>query len=441
MLLQCLSKFGSSCFVTALFAVGLSIHGATAQTLDDALASAYANNPTLAGQRAALRATDELIPQARSGFRPSFNIQASTTRNDESVLDSNTGSLTFAQNIYRGGADLANLGRAEILIRVERARLLATEQDILLDAVSAYTNLLNDAAVLALAFDRIERLEQQLSGIRGRFAIGEVAQTDIAQAEASLAAAIAVKDQAAGTLETSRANYLAVVREPPSDALIPPRPIEILMASVEEVEAMALDLNPNVHAARANLLAAEQDVRVAAAALLPQIDIQGSIDRSQRIEFDVTDRSASITAQINVPLFQGGAEYSTIRQNEDTVDQRKADLEAVRTSVRLEATSAWQALKTARSNVASITEQIRAANIALEGSRQEALLGERSTLDVLDQEAALFQAEVDLVGAQRDEIVASYQLIAAVGRLTADQLRLDTDQYDPIEHYDSVKNR
>lgn len=427
-----------------LFSIGLIILAIQAgdskgQTLEDALVSAYLNNPSVAAQRAALRATDEQVPQARSGFRPNLSFQASIARSDDPSFDNNQSSMIVSQNLFRGGRDLANLLRAKALVRAERARLLATEQTAMLDTVTAYVSLLNDAAVLALATEQIKRLQQQLEGIEGRFSIGEVARTDVAQAEASVADAMAIRDRAAGALEISKARYEAVVRKPPMDPLTPPRPIDTLPETLAIAEEMALASNPNIHAAKANLLAARQDVRVAEAALYPQASLEGVVNYVEQLETNVKDSSASIRAEVTLPLFQGGGEYAAIRRNKDTLDQREADLDVVITTVRVETTSAWQGLKTARSNVRSITEQIRAATIALDGSREEALLGERSTLDVLAQEAALFQAEVDLVGAQRDEIISSYQLTVATGQLTADRLKLPVQIYDPLQHYNDVR--
>jgi len=418
-----------------------------AQTLEEALASTYLSNPEIQAQRAALRAADELVPQALSGWRPTLQIVSNVNISDiDSTagggrVDTTSNSLTVDQNLYEGGATVANTRRAERLVRVERARLQTIEQDVLLRAATAYTSLLNDLAVLELAIQNENRLRRQLTATRDRFEVGEVTRTDVAQAEARVAGAISEKVRAAGTIEASRAAFRNVVDLEP-ESLIPPTPLKNLPSSEAEAQEMAESLNPNILTAQFSLAAAKEDIDIAESALYPRLSVNGELNYTDEPSLNVPwQRVASIGATLAVPLYQGGGEYAQIRQSKQTVQQRQADLDAVYRAVREEVTSAWQDLVTARSTIESITEQVRAAAIALDGSRQEALVGQRTTLDVLDQENDLFEAEVDLVSAQRDEIVASYRLQAAVGRLGAKAVGLPVEPYDVEKNYRNVRSR
>jgi len=431
------------------FAIGFAMTatGSVAQTLEEALTSAYLTNPEILSQRATLRATDELVPIAKSGWRPTVNVisDANFTDIDSSVgggeTFSTSNTLAVEQNLYEGGATVANTRRAERLVRAERAQLSIVEQDVLLGAATAYTSLLNDLAVLELAIQNENRLRRQLRATNDRFEVGEVTRTDVAQAEASVAGAISERISAAGIIEASRAAFRNVIDLEP-ESLIPPEPLENLPANESEAQQLAEAINPNVLAAQFNLAASREDVTLAESVLLPTLSASGELNYTDEPSVSLDwQRSASIGATLTVPLYQGGGEYAGVRQSKETVRELQSDLDAVYRTVREEVTAAWQALVTARASIESITEQVRAAEIALEGSRQEALVGQRTTLDVLDQENDLFEAEVDLVSAQRDEIVASYRLKAAVGGLTAKGVSLPVEPYDIEANYKNVRGR
>lgn len=432
------------------FGAGLVFLASTesvAQTLDEALISTYMTNPTLEAQRSAVRAADELVPQALAGWRPTVTIQslAEATSQESSVGDSSfqttSNALTLRQNLYEGGATVANVGRAELLVRAERATLRATEQDVLLDAVTAYSDLLNDLAVLELAKQNESRLRRQLQATRDRFDVGEVTTTDVAQADARLAEAVAERIRASGAILVTKASFRNVINLKP-ETLVPPEPLASIPTSEAEAQKMATAFNPNIFAAEATLAAARKDVRLAEAALYPTLDLEGELSYADEPSANVDwQRDASIGVQLSLPLFQGGGEYAAVRESKQIVRQRQADLEATVRSVREEVTTAWQELATARSSITSLSEQVRAAAIALDGSEREAEVGQRTTLDVLDQETDLFEAEVDLVSAQRDEIVASYEVKAAIGQLSAAELGLAVDLQDSESHYERVRNR
>ncbi len=436
-----------ACRLLAATAMLMAADAVRAQTLEEALVSAYLTNPELEGQRAAVRATDEFVPLALAGWRPTIRATTSATITDvkspagEGRTDTISNALSIDQNIYAGGETVANTRRAERLVRLERSRLSITEQNVLLQAVEAYTNLLNDLAVLELAIQNVNRLKRQLQATRDRFEVGEVTRTDVAQAEASLAGAISERVRAAGTIEASKASFRNVIDLEPV-SLVPPKPLKDLPASEAKAQQLAESFNPNILAGQFNLAAAKEDVLVAEAALYPRLSVNGELTYTEEPSLSVDwQRAASVGATLAVPLYQGGGEFAQVRQNKETVRQRQSDMDAAYRSVREEVTSAWQALMTAQSSIDSISEQVRAAQIALDGSRQEALVGQRTTLDVLDQENDLFQAEVDLVGAQRDEIVASYRVKAAVGELTARAIELSVTPYDVEANYEDVRSR
>ncbi|MDX1541948.1 MAG: TolC family outer membrane protein, partial [Geminicoccaceae bacterium] len=418
-----------------------------AQTLEEALVSAYLTNPELEAQRAALRATDELVPEALSDWRPNVRVDGSAVAADidspnaKGQLSTLTGSLVVDQDIYRGGETVANTSRAEALVRLERARLQAIEQDVLLDAVVAYTDLLTALAVLELAIQNENRLERQLQATRDRFEVGEVTRTDVAQAQARLAGAVSDRTEAEGAIRSAEATFRAVINEEPV-RLTAPAPLTDLPPREEEAQELAQSFNPNIAAAQFDLQAAEWGIDVAESALLPRLSVRGELTYTEEPSFALDrQRVASVGANLTVPLYQGGGEYARVRQSKHTFRQRREDLETAYRLVREEVTDAWQTMMTATATIESISEQVRAAEIALEGARQEALVGQRTVLDVLDQEQDLFTAEVDLVRAQRAQIIASYRVKAAIGQLTAEGVGLPVEPYDPSAHYERVRDR
>jgi TolC family type I secretion outer membrane protein len=424
-----------------------AVDGVRAQTLQDALVATYLTNPDLEAQRAALRATDELVAQALGGWRPTLAIESSADYNkfdsSEGNGDFNTlsGSLSLDQEVYSGGETVASTERAERLVRLERARLQAVEQDVLLDAVSAYTNLLAAQAVLDFAIQNETRLRRQLQATQDRFDVGEVTRTDVAQSDARLSGASADRVQAEGDVDAARAEYRRVINQEPG-SLVVPQPLLALPANEPEAQQLAEIGNPNITAAQFDLAAARSDVDVAQSALYPRLSVRGELNYAEDPTFTLDWRQqALICANLRVPLYQCCVEYARVRQNKQTVRQRQDDLEGVFRAVRNEVTSSWQALVTATTRIDSISAQVRANEIAVEGARQEALVGQRTTLDVLDQEQDLFQSQVDLVQARRDQIVASFRVKAAVGELTVAGIDLPVEPYNPEAYYADVRNR
>jgi TolC family type I secretion outer membrane protein len=432
--------------LAAVFAAGTT-RAPVAQSLQDALVSAYLTNSDLESERAALRATDELVPQALSGWRPTLSINSAAIHNDVDQsgttrkFDTLSSGLALQQELYSGGETVANTQRAERLVRSERARLEATEQTVLLQAVTAYTDVVAAQAVLDFAVQNESRLRRQLQATQDRFRVGEVTRTDVAQADARLSGAIADRVRAEGDLQAAKATYRQVINQEPVKLEVP-GPLAGLPATEAEAHQLAEVGNPNITAAQFNLAAARADVSVAESVLLPRLSIRGELTYSKDPSATVdSQRDASIGANLTVPLYQGGGEYARVRQTKQTVRQRQDDLESTYRSVRDEVTNAWEALITATTQIDSRAAQVRANEIAVEGARQEALVGQRTTLDVLDQESDLFSSQVDLVQSRRDQVVASYRLKAAVGELTVKGIDLPVEAYNSEAYYADTRNR
>jgi TolC family type I secretion outer membrane protein len=417
-----------------------------ADTLNEGLVAAYLSNPDLEAARAEQRANDELVPQALSGWRPQVfaggGLQRQWGQTDVGDLDLTTKStsLTVSQSLYAGGATVANTSRAENLVSAGRAQLVATEEQVLLNSVTSYVAAWRDRAVLDLALNNEQRLRRQLQATQDRFQVGEVARTDDAQAEASLAGARSDVEVAKANLAASNATYRQVIGKDPVK-LTDPTPLKRLPATLDQSQAIAQS-NPSITAASFQLFAARDNVDVAFANLLPSLDLQGQLEYADDPQVSLSwERRATIGLNLSVPLYQGGAEYSRVRQNRQIAQQRRKDLESSNRSVQASVTTAWEGLLAATAAIESLKAEVKANDIALEGVQQEALVGSRTVLDVLDAEQALFVSQVNLVRARASEVTASYQLKSAVGELTVMALDLPVDPYNPELYYNAVRNR
>ncbi len=435
--------------VTMLAAWG----GAAAETLEEVLATAYTNNANLAAQRAALRATDEGVPQGLSGWRPTVDIDGSygqtrqessgstTTSSGSQTLSPLTASLGLTQPLYRGGRTRAATRQAEATVLAARASLLVTEQEVLLAAVTAYLDVLRDQAIVRLNRNNEQVLLRQLEATRDRFEVGEITRTDVAQAEARLSRATSDRIQAEGDVVSARA-ALAQLTGVVAGGLEPPPPLSGVPTSVEEAAAIAAVESPSLLSSRHSERASQHAVDAAVGNLLPTVSLDSSLSRNEDsfTRGSVTE-SASITARVTVPLYQAGRVASEVRQSRNTNNQRRLEIEETRRQVRQTVTQAWERLTTATDRIRSSSDQTRAAEIALDGVRQEAEVGLRTTLDTLDAEQELLDARVAVVIAERDQYVAAFEVRAAIGRLTARLLGLSVEYYDPAAYYERVRRR
>ena len=421
----------------------LAVH---AETLEEALAAAYNSNPTLAAERAALRATDEDVASAKSGYRPSISGSAEVS---DSYIDfggvSYSSGINAQQSIYRGGRTKNNVAAAEFGVKVGREQLRGTENSVFLDTITAFMNVLRDQSVLELNNNQVRVLERQLQATNDRFRVGEITKTDVAQSEARLARARTGQISAAGSLTTSRESYRRVVGQLPG-TLQPPAALSPLPATVDEAVDQALAQSPTVLASRYGEKAASKQVAAAKGSILPTLGASVGVNYSDTPASSFLSRrnkitSGTIAGNITIPLFQSGSEYAAVRKAQALRSQRMIEIAESERRVIEQVRSAWAVLETARSSIQSAQSQVRANEIALEGVKQEQTVGTRTILDVLDAEQELLDSRVTLVRAQRDEQVAANGVRAAMGTLDARSLALKVDAYDPEVHYNKAKDR
>jgi len=421
-------------------------------TLVDALVAAYNTNPTILAERARLRATDENVAQAVSGWRPTISAQArygsETTRRaaglgqlfgTQNTTNPKTGSMVLSQPIFQGFRTLNQTRQAKAEVRAGRELLLSTEQQILLDAATAYIDVVQNQAVLELTQNNVRVLQRELEAAQDRFEVGEITRTDVAQAEARLSGAKSNLTAAEAELTSSREIYRRVVGHMPGTLSVPEM-LPQLPPTEEEAAAVALANNPELMGAIEAEQASQYAVKVAKGALLPSVEFEASADHAedQSIMGDQTS-GYSFVGQIVVPIYQAGAEYSRIRQVKELNNADRMRIAEVRRLVVENVAVAWERLRASRDVIKSSREQVRANEIAFEGVQQEAQVGSRTTLDVLNAEQELLDSRVVLVRARRDEFVATYALLAAIGRMTAANLALPVDTYDPTRNYKRVK--
>lgn len=448
-------KFKSGVSLLALvIAVGLGSGTVQAESLTEALADAYDTNPSIQAERATLRATDEQVPQAVSNWRPEVEVNGSyglrwrdrefnTGAPDvENTDQPRSVTLSVSQNLFRGFRTEAETERAKKRVAAGRATLFDTEQNILFDAVSAYMNVVRDRAILNLRENNVRVLEQQLQATQDRFDVGELTRTDVAQAESRLASARSDRVSAAGTLDSSIANYNRVIGHPPGSLSQPDLPTGLLPETEEIAVAIAKVNNPSVVSADFTERAARDDIDLVTGELLPTLTLDGEVERNRDVlgsDTDSTDKS--ITLNLNVPLYQSGAVYSRVRQAKQTASRRLSEYALAQRQAEEQARDAWAGLLSARARIESFQSEVRAQEVAYDGVQQEAQVGSRTVLDVLDAEQELLNARVGLVQAQRDTIVAAYQLLSATGRLTAEDLALPVSLYDPTRNYEAVEDQ
>jgi outer membrane protein len=442
------------------------VGGAGAGTMDEALIQSYRNNPQLNAQRAATRATDENVPTALAGYRPRVSGTSSLT---EQYLDNltkngtvggpgtqalyvqNKGNtavsafgITATQTLFNGLQTAGRTRQAEGQVFSARETLRTTEQNTLLNAATAYMNLLQTAAILELQRSNVNVLEVTLRQTRDRFTAGEVTRTDVAQAESRLAAGRSQLSLAESNYVTAQAQYQQVIGLPPPARLAPAPPVDRLSPrTLDGAIARGRTEHPLITTAMYNVDVALQQVKIAEGALSPTLSAVGNVQKvygSTSSLAILETLNASIAAQLTVPIYQGGAEYAAIRQAKETLGQRRLDLDTARDQVQSAVTQAWGQLDAAKAQINATQAQVTAAEVALNGVREEARVGQRTTLDVLNAQQDLVNARVALVTAQRDRVVASYSVLASTGALSPQVLGLKIEVYDPVVHYQQVRD-
>jgi outer membrane protein len=434
-----------------------------AETLQSALAKAYESNPQLNAQRAIVRQSDEGVSQALSGYRPTLSATASVAEqftNTTEVLppippglpngvsfsikgytNPTAVGLNGTQTLFNGQRTANTVRKAESQVSAARETLRMMEESVLLAAATAYMDMSRDTANLEVQQNNVRVLQRTLKDTQNRFAAGQVTTTDVAQSEAQLAAGEANLHAAESTLMTTRANYRRVIGVEPSN-LAPASSVDRLSpTTLSAAIAVGMAENPAVTAALYGVDVAQLQVKIAEGALWPTLGLQGSVSQ-QNYPTILQPNLFLGTVQLNltVPIYQGGAEYSAIRLNKETVGQQRLNADQLRDQTRANVVQAWGQLEAAKAQIEAAIRQNDAAERALTGVRNEAQAGQRTTLDVLNAEQALVNARVALIVAQHDRVVASYFLLSAVGRLSVQELRLPVAVYDPATHYFQVRD-
>jgi outer membrane protein len=435
---------------------------AVPHTLAEAFAATYSTQPALLAERAKLRATDENVPQALAGWRPQVVISGSggpadgwtqlsgtapTERTDRLI---GTVQAVITQPLYTGGKTQASVNQAKNQVMQERANLINQEQSSFLNVVTAYVGdgqtaglgVIQSQQLLALAINNEQVLTKQLQATNDRFRVGEITRTDVAQAEASLATATANRQAAEGNLQTARGTFNQVVGFYPPGDLVEPQPLSLPVKTEQEAIAMAANNNPQVVAALFNDSAAKDAVDVAFARLMPTLSLVGQANENKNSTLPRSYANGyQALLQLTVPVYQGGAEYSAVRQAKQSEQQAAKLVDDARRTAVQNAVKAWEIYAAAKAQAASTREAIRANQIALEGVEREAIVGSRTTLDVLNAQQTLLNSQVTLVQNLAQLVATSYQVAAALGRLTARDLHLPVPLYDETAYFNAVKNK
>lgn len=436
----------------SLAGLSLSASGASAETMAEAIAMAYASNPTLQAQRAQLRALDENWYQARAGYRPTLSASGRATWSETTIpgtnplvdVESNSGSavLSLSQPIYTGGRVAAAVSASEADSLAGRETLRRVEAQVLGQVIQSYVDVRRDQEALRIRQTNVAVLQRQLDESRARFEVGEITRTDVAQSEARLAAAVALLNSAQATLATSRATYEAVVGQAPGD-LAPEPPIgNLLPGSIEQAWDLAESGSPILRAAEYAEQASRARVTGARAEQMPTVALQGQLGYSglvSPLHTDAYSRALSGGAVVTVPLFTGGQTLSRVRAATERNNIDRLGVENARRTVRQSITQSWSALQAARSNIEATDKQVRAARIAAEGVVQEQRVGLRTTIDVLNAEQELRAAELSQISARRDEYVAAAGVLGQVGRLQAGYLVPEIPRYDPAANFNNLR--
>ncbi len=404
---------------------------ASAESLKDALAVAYRTNPTIQAERAQLRAIREGRAQAWAGALPQISAQSTydkleTTQTsatssifDESTkLDQITGGVTAEQPIFTGLRNFNAIKQAGARIRAGGAQLAAVEQQVMRDAAISYFDVVRDMAVYGLNKNNVEVLLKQREHAELRFEVGEVTRTDVAQAEARLSGARSQLTSAQAQLAVSRANYAALIGSMPA-TLEPSPPLPDLPEALEDAQSLARFYAPAIIAARETEQASDRQIKIAKGALLPSVSLTGSYQYAEEPNTFITSvENYTYGARASVPIFLGGLNYSRIREAKALNDSDRKRIEEAERQTTASVTGAWSQLIAARATIESARVQVEANILALEGVRREALVGSRTTLDILDAEQEFLNAKVALATAERDEQSAAYGLLATMGVLT-----------------------
>ena len=426
---------------------------AFADTLKDVLAYTYENSLTVTAERAGLKAKDETVVQAKSGFRPTIQANASIGKShNEYTYDNTLGaadydqtpkdvSISFVQPVFSGLTTYNTVQASKNQVRSGRFSLKNTEQVTLLDATAVYMDVIRDKAVLDLQINNEKVLKKHLESYRKRFKAGELTRTDVAQSEARVSGAKANRIAAEGQLEVSKANFFSVVGTEPKDLQDVDDLTVKLPDTIEQAIDLALKNNPKIRAAHYAEQSALNMVSAKKGALSPSVDVRGAAGKQKNMTTVKESDYWQVTANLNMPIYQSGAEYAAVREAKQLANQYRILLAKTRQDVRSETTAAWERYQATKAQIQSIKDQIKASKIALDGVIREARVGSRTVLDVLDAEQEHLDNQVNLTKAHREEIVSAFALLSAIGQMNPTGLELSVPTYNPQTYYDEVQGK
>ena len=423
----------------------------SAETLPAALGSAYTNNPDLNSARAQLRSIDEGVPRALAGYRPqvslSGDISSQTSRSSLSPHWS-TGimprgvTLSVEQPLFLGFRTTNSVKMAQSSVKAAREQLKVVEASVLLDAATAFMDVIRAQVVLNLTAQNIQFLREQLRAAQDRLNVGEGTKTDVAQTNARLQGGISDYESSVADLNKAIATYIQVIGHRPEKLGGVDGVDRFLPKSEEAGLAVALSTHPSIVSALYNIDIASYNVKIAEGSMLPSLSVQGSVTHRDDQTFQGSwSDTASVTGRLSVPIYQGGEPSAQVRQLKETLGQRRIDLDSARAQVRQSFVTAWGQLQAAGAQVTAAEAEVSAQQLVLAGVIEERRVGQRTTLDVLNAQQDLLNAQVSLVNAQFQKVIAAYTLLSAYGKLDAQTLRLAVDIYDPTEHYYDVRDK
>ncbi|MAA98725.1 MAG: type I secretion protein TolC [Stappia sp.] len=423
---------------------------AWSQSISEALAKAYQDNPTLNAARAELRSVDEQVPQALSGWRPQIfgsldvgGVYSSSSPGQDSYNNTATAALQVSQALFRGFRTVNSTRQAEAIVRAQRESLRSTEQSVMNNAATAYMDVISSTAIVSLRRSNLKFLAEQVRAAQDRFEVGEGTRTDVSQSRARYSEAQSALNLALANVNTARAVYRQVVGSDPKTLSAHTNIYSQLPKKLDPALKMGASAHPAILSAQHLVDAGSFAVKTVEGELLPTVTLEGNLARQWNPPssrgIDTVD-SASVYGRVSIPIYQGGAVSSRVRQAKEDLGRARIQLDVARDQVRAAIVSAWGQYQAAVASITAAQDAVSANQLALEGVIEEQRVGQRTTLDVLNAQLELVNSRVNLITAERDRTVAAYALMSAIGSLTADKIGLAVARYDDKKHYKKVRN-
>jgi outer membrane protein len=424
-----------------------------ALSLNEALIMAYQKHPDILAERLQVKATSEEAPQAFAGWLPSSSAsiergkqesQRANSPDSSNLIDQK--SIDLTQPIYRGGRTTAGMKKASSNINQAYSDLIAKEQSILLEAVNAYMGVVRSQEHLQLAKHNQKLFSQELDLAKERFSLGEISKVDLAQAKITLTEATTSRIEAEKEVQRTYASFEKSIGEHPTSVSLPKNRV-MLQANVQDLISIALKEHPTIQAKEHEIEAAQHDITIERSYILPSVDLVAGHDEVNATSFagqSSDTETDSIRVKVSIPLFntqQRGAEHSRIRGAKRYHEKLRHELEGTKNKVEEDVITAYQTFTQTLDSANSLKTMVEASETVLEGISAEEKAGAKTLLDVLEAKQKLFEAKNNLVDNQVDEIINSYALLAAIGRLTVEKLEIDTELYKPQQYHNTVQRK